>query len=676
MEVIAGDNDLVAAGRREHRHLPMQSQITLMFMAVMLVIAVSGSLINSWVTAGAFISDIEQTARQIFKHVVFELEEHHLDNDLHSFSHSVKAIGHAEEVRSIAILNNDGKIILNVAGDVGRHMPEDLKQGIENIFRTEKSLHYLKYFSGVDKSSAGDESTAHGVNADHPEKNILPRSGYVYIALDTQDMFKAAFFSFVWTFFVTTVAAVIISFVSIFVIRRFTRPFNKLATAMLGAQSGQQGVRVSPDGAKEIFEMANAFNSMMHVLELRESRLLSQNSELELRVKERQMVESELRHQSARLKAVINYSMDGVIVIAPDLKVISMNPSAKKLFSYSTAEYEMESLKKILPGTVTKSIGQTGEQIVLGQYEAEAVNVNGGRVAVDVSVNSMMVEDVEHYLVTARDITVRKENERKLQDYQKNLEVMVKEQTRDIEQARDAALSGERAMSAFLANMSHEIRTPMHGVLSFASIGLKKNGKVSEEKIAEFFNEIKRSGEYLLEILNDLLDLSKLKAGMMNYQYTSSCLVRVVEIIIREFSVLADNKQLRTTLNISGDERDIEMDVLRLTQVVRNLYSNAIKYCSEGTELVFDIDFTDKDIVVFSLENTGSRIPENELETIFTSFSQSSATSNDTGGTGLGLSICKEIIEIGHKGEIYAENTGVDSVRFTVRVPGKYLLEE
>jgi len=671
MEVIAGDNDLIVPGRQEHRHLPMQSQITLMFMAVMLVIAVSASLVNSWVAANTYISDLEKDARLIYKYVVLELNEHHLDKELTSMIHSVKGIGYAEEVKSISILTRDGKNFLNVAGDATPYIPENLNPGIENIFRHEQSLHYIKYFSGIDELV---EDVATKTNpAEVPVDNHIPKSGYVSVMLDTQGMFKAAFYSFVWTFLITTIAAVVISIISVLVIRRFTRPFNQLATAMLGAQAGEQGVRVFPDGAKEIFEMANAFNSMMHVLELRESRLLSQNNELELRVKERQMVENELRHQSARLKAVINHSMDGVIVISPALKIISLNPAAKKLFSYSTAEYEVEDIQNILPGIVSHAEEDGGDEVLLGRYETEAVNMDGSRIPVDVSVNNMLIEDVEHYLVTARDITVRKENEIKLKDYQKNLEVMVKEQTSDIEQARDAALSGERAMSAFLANMSHEIRTPMHGVLSFASIGLKKNGKVSEEKIAEFFSEIKRSGEYLLEILNDLLDLSKLKAGMMNYQYSITSIVEVIDSVIREFTVLADEKQLHTTVNITGEEHDIEVDVLRITQVVRNLYANAVNYCAASTELVFDVDFTDENSVVFYIENTGSRIPEDELEVVFGSFSQSSVTSNDAGGTGLGLPICKEIIEVGHKGILYAENSGPDSVRFIVRIPRTHL---
>jgi len=663
MEVIASDNEIVSTGEQEHRHLPMQSQITLMFMAVMLIFAVSASLINSWITVLNHSAENEEKVRAYARHIHLELDEHYHDQDYYGLKQSIKGVLHGKEVQSVLVFDEQGEVVVNSANISN---PDAMYQTIdkrvkEQFIHNESSIQYIEYFSDI-HAIHNDVGLPYPASpADEP---VIKKSGYILVSIASGDVFKEGFSTFLWTFFIATVAAVIISFIAVVVVRRFAQPFNQLAMAMLGAQSGEQGVRVYPDGAREIFDMANAFNSMMHVLELRESRLLSQKNELELRVSEREKAENELRHQTTRLEAVISNSMDGVLVVGPDLKILSLNPAAEYIFSCSADELGDESLQKILPG-----IFENNQQLALGQYESEAISLYGDTIAVDVCVSTMLIEDIKHFLVTVRDISERKKNEEDLRHYRENLEDMVEEQTRDIAEARDAALAGERAMSAFLANMSHEIRTPLHGVLSFAAIGMKKNGKVSEERIAGFFNEIKNSGEYLLDILNDLLDLSKLKSGKMKYQYSLSSLINVFECVIREFSVLSTDKGLHATINITGDETDVYIDVARITQVVRNLYSNAIKYSDENSELIFEVDFASPPDVTFSLANTGTDIPEDELESIFESFSQSSATSTDSGGTGLGLSICKEIVETGHNGRIFAESRGGNSVRFVVNIP-------
>ena len=237
--------------------------------------------------------------------------------------------------------------------------------------------------------------------------------------------------------------------------------------------------------------------------------------------------------------------------------------------------------------------------------------------------------------------------------------------------ARDITkqIEAQRAKSEFLANMSHELRTPMHSILSFSQLGLKKLETADKEIILKYFNRIQVSGDRLLVLLNDLLDLSKLEAGRMDLEINTADLQQVLESCFNEQESHIADKNLQITTSIKGDCVG-NFDQVRMGQVITNLLSNAIKFTPDSKSISIAITtdkIVDQPALSFSIEDEGIGIPEDELEEVFDKFIQSSKTKTSTGGTGLGLSICKEIISL-HHGKIWAEH-GVNGSVFKFTIP-------
>lgn len=267
---------------------------------------------------------------------------------------------------------------------------------------------------------------------------------------------------------------------------------------------------------------------------------------------------------------------------------------------------------------------------------------------------------------TVLDITERKVAEQAVIDMRDTLQDKVDEQTKDLIEARDEALAAERMMSAFLANMSHEIRTPLHAILSYAKFGHKKTDDPTQQEINGFFDEIRDSGEDLLALLNDLLDLSKLKAGKMDYEPVAVNVKELADKVVAQFGPAAQEKKINLMVVGIAPKLTIQADKNKLAQVLRNLVSNAIKFSPEGEMVRITAKPRDDGKMVIAVTDQGPGIPQDELQGIFDPFVQSSKTQNKAGGTGLGLAICKEIVENGHAGRIYAENNAGGGASFYV----------
>ncbi len=215
--------------------------------------------------------------------------------------------------------------------------------------------------------------------------------------------------------------------------------------------------------------------------------------------------------------------------------------------------------------------------------------------------------------------------------------------------------------------MSHELRTPLHGILSFSNLGLKKHAADKPDKLLQYFNRIKTSGERLLVLLNDLLDLSKLEAGQMMLEKKSTSLRKILEICIDEQGAMIKAKRLDLIWDKQASNIEVNIDAARIGQVITNLLSNAFKFTPEGKKIYIDflpINDLDQPAIQVVFQDQGVGIPEDELESVFDKFIQSSKTKTNAGGTGLGLAISKEIIEL-HNGKIWAESKPGEGARFS-----------
>ena len=268
-------------------------------------------------------------------------------------------------------------------------------------------------------------------------------------------------------------------------------------------------------------------------------------------------------------------------------------------------------------------------------------------------------------LFQAATVLERKISERTaaLEDAMQELETS----NRRLSDAKDAADAANIAKSEFLANMSHELRTPLHGILSYAGFGTRKYETASPDKLLEYFMRIRESGDTLLSLLNDLLDLAKLEAGKLTFEIEATRIGALVDGVAVEFRAQLIEKRLRLDWEVPAPDPIAPACEMRLKQVVRNLLGNAIKFSPpEGTialELV-----QDDDRLIFSVKDEGPGVPDGELEAIFGKFVQSTNTKTSAGGTGLGLAICREILAA-HDGRIWVRNRTERGSCFAFEIP-------
>ena len=250
-----------------------------------------------------------------------------------------------------------------------------------------------------------------------------------------------------------------------------------------------------------------------------------------------------------------------------------------------------------------------------------------------------------------------------------NLENKVKERTLELEKALNVK-------TEFLNSISHEVRTPVQGITSIAQ-GLVENWeKHSEEKRFALASAVASNSQRLFSLVSNLLDLSTFNSGKIYFNLQNTDLIKVIKDIILECENLyLIDKPIKINLDHSPESALISIDVERISQVLRNILTNSIKFMQEGnihitvtsTEIKNNKnDYTPAYMV--TIEDEGINVPEHELEEIFSPFVQSSNTRDKVNGAGLGLAICKEIIN-GHHGKIWAQNNAQKGISVIFALP-------
>jgi PAS domain S-box-containing protein len=377
----------------------------------------------------------------------------------------------------------------------------------------------------------------------------------------------------------------------------------------------------------------------------------------------RKRAEFEIRESETRKSAILEAALDCIISIDHSGRIIEFNPAAERVFGYSRSEALGNAMAElIVPERLRGSHHEgmrhyleTGEGPVIGKrIEVPAVRRNGEEFPIEISIVAIHLDEQPIFTAYLRDITQQK----------KTME--------ELESAKDAAETASRHKSQFLAGMSHEIRTPMTAISGYAD--LLSRPSVDPDQAREWGRMLRYNTQYLLSLLGDILDLSRIEAGQVDIEEQAFDLPTFLFEIEAMFRLMANEKLLDFGLEIKGRiPRTIKSDPLRLKQVMVNLINNAIKFTDQGTVRITVGMSTEggrgSDTLYISVVDTGIGISEEDQKKLFEPFYQVGAEKQSKAtGTGLGLAISHQLSRM-LGGDIAVESEAGKGSTFTLRLP-------
>jgi CheY-like chemotaxis protein len=238
---------------------------------------------------------------------------------------------------------------------------------------------------------------------------------------------------------------------------------------------------------------------------------------------------------------------------------------------------------------------------------------------------------------------------------------------RELEQRSAELEVASRHKSEFLASMSHELRTPLNAIIGFSEVLLERMFGDLNERQDEYLRDILGSGRHLLELLNDILDLSKVEAGRMELDRSTFSVADAVDYTLAMVRERAARRSITLRAETTDDVDGIYADELRIKQVLLNLLSNAVKFTPAGGAVTVTTRRS-ADAVVVEVADTGPGIATEDQERIFHAFQQGSRSPSQQEGTGLGLTLCRRIIEL-HGGQIWVESRPGAGSTFGFAIP-------
>ncbi|MDO9070349.1 MAG: response regulator, partial [Deltaproteobacteria bacterium] len=377
----------------------------------------------------------------------------------------------------------------------------------------------------------------------------------------------------------------------------------------------------------------------------------------------RKHVEEELRWTEESFRLMVGSVTDyAIVMLDPEGRVVIWNAGAERIKGYSAEEIVGQHFSRFYPQEDIQSGKPQRDLDVVaakGQFEDEGWRVRKDGSTFWANVVFTAIRDqggnLRGFAMLTRDLT----------------EPMKIEAT--LTKAKDTADAANQAKSAFLATMSHELRTPMNAILGYSEILMEDAKDKGQEDFIPDLQKIHASGNHLLNLINNILDLSKIEAGKMDLFLEFFSISRVIEDVVSTIRPLVEKNANTLQVHCAADLGTMHADLTKVRQSLFNLLSNACKFTENGTitlevspELIGGVDW-----IKFSVSDTGIGMAPDQMEKLFQPFVQGDAsTSRKFGGTGLGMTITHRFCQM-MGGEISAKSEPGRGTSFTIRLPAR-----
>lgn len=556
----------------------------------------------------------------------------------------------------VFIIETDGDLIASSADETPFEVEETqtLQQRYRRLRPQESENHpisvagrYLK-FGDVDLSKIDQKQKVNFVeNGEKYFIKIVPfnsriKDWFVVVVVPESDFMTRIDANTRTTVILCLVALGVATVLGIVTARWIAQPILKINNAAKELAVGNWGQSISLDRKDELGELAASFNQMAFQLQTSFARLKESENRL-IQYLEALPVAVSVHDATGRLYYA-NQSSKEILSIRSPLE--AGTPELSRAYQVYHSGTEKTYPTEALP--VVRAL--KGEAVY-----ADDLEIHAGDKVVPIEVWTTPIYDEQGNIVYAiaafQDITQRKQAERVLADYNRTLEATVNRRTQELAEAKEKAEVANRAKSLFIANMSHELRTPLNAIIGFSQIMNRGKNLSPEER--ENIRIINRSGEYLLTLINHILDLSKIEAGKISFNPKNFDLYRLLDEIEELFKLRSRDRGLQLDFDRADDvPRSVQTDELKLREVLINLLANAVKFTRTGgvSVRVRSQPTAGPEIPMrtlwFEVEDTGVGIAPEEIGQLFESFSQTQSGKQVQEGTGLGLAISRKFVQL------------------------------
>ncbi|WP_406660576.1 PAS domain S-box protein [Methanolobus sp. ZRKC3] len=370
-------------------------------------------------------------------------------------------------------------------------------------------------------------------------------------------------------------------------------------------------------------------------------------------ISEKKAAEKALQGSEEKFKKVFDNSNDAIYLLDLEGHFLEVNKVAHQQLGYTHDEMLEMKIQDTYTSYYTASFHERVAEICKNEhaiFEVVRSKKDGSSLPIEMSASLLEYDGNKAILVISRDIAERKKAEKMLLNAKMNAE------------------AANKAKSEFLANMSHELRTPLNAIIGFSDLMLEETYGILNKEQKRHVQNVSHAGKHLLNIINDILDISKMEAGKMNLHYEDFFVYSALHEVTSIIAHMASKKNLKLTTAIKPLDIQINADRGKFKQILYNLISNAIKFTPEGGSIIVRTECKTDSVVVL-VEDTGIGISKENIGKLFQPFTQlESSSTRQNGGTGLGLVLIKKFVEM-HGGNVWVTSEPGIGSTFSFEIP-------